>query len=422
MTPMPPESPPRKDLFRVGEVVGDLEIKAILGAGGMGQVFEAHDRALNRRVAVKAAWPHVPKGSIRKEAQALAAIRHPSMIGVYALGNHGGIEYVVMERVYGVSLESHMSKRREERVPFTLLEVVEILGAMADGLAVVHRAGVAHRDVKPENVMLAPGNRLILMDFGIFMAEFDAAHSATITGSPLYMAPETILGTLERGSAYLVDMYALGVIAFELLTGAPPFQADSIAQVLGRHLEDPVPEVTKLRPECPPSLAALVSELLAKKPHDRPQTMDGVASSLRRLGKELAAPAPPATRAEAFSILVVDDDREIARLLGFWAKKAIPEAEIVTVHDAEAAIESVHRKPPDVMLLDLHMPKMNGIEVCMYLRGTRLAEQCTIVSVSAGAQQHDISLLHLLGITLFIAKDAELSKKLTTLLKSLRSK
>ena len=406
----------KRDVFTVGEVLSDtFEIKSVIGAGGMGQVFEAHDRGLNRRVAIKAGWPHVVGHPVRKEAQAIAAIRHPSMITVYGLGVHRGIDYVVMERVYGVPLDAHMDKRLKTQVPFTIGETIDLMASIAEGLTAVHRAGVAHRDIKPENIMLAPGNRVILMDFGIVLAEIDSSTRGTMSGSPGYMAPETITDDIDRGSAFLVDMYALGVIGFELLIGELPFDGDTVAEVLAKHIAEPVPDVTALRSDCPAALGKLITELMAKEPTERPSHMETVAWQLRAMSKAIDAP-----KHETFSVLVVDDDKEIARLMGFWAKKAIPEADVRIAHDAEKALELVHQDPPDVMLLDLHMPKMNGIEVCMYLRGTQLAERTTIVSVSAGAQEHDLQLLHQLGITHFIPKDEGLSKKVIALLKELR--
>jgi serine/threonine-protein kinase len=408
----------RSDVFAIGEILGDVyEIKSILGAGGMGQVFEAHDRLLNRRVAIKAQWPDVKGHGVRKEAQALAAIRHPSMITIYALGVHRGVEYVVMERLHGVPLDVQIDRRLRTRVPFTVREVLELLVGIADGLAAVHRGGVAHRDVKPENVMLAPGGRVILMDFGIVMPEFSAAPSETISGSPNYMAPETIRGEVQRGNAFLVDIYALGVIGFELLTGELPYDRGDVRGTLIAHLTMPVPDVSDRRDDVPPKLAKIVADLMSKEPDERPQSMESIAFQLRAIARELEHSKP---EIPGFSVMVVDDDKEIAKLLGHWAKKGAPDADVRVFHDAESAIAAMHRQPPSVVLLDLHMPKMNGIEVCMYLRGTNLAERCAIVAVSAGAQEGDLAVLQQLGMTHFVPKDAGLSKRITELTKELR--
>ena len=147
-------------LFGIGEVLGEAyEIRALLGQGGMGQVFDAYDRNLSRRVAIKANFPEVPQ-SVRNEAQALAAVHHPGVVGVYALGTHGGVDYMVMEHVAGVTLAHHLE--RLEDIP--LAERVDLLIAIADGLAAIHRAGISHGDVKPENILLSASGRLVLTD------------------------------------------------------------------------------------------------------------------------------------------------------------------------------------------------------------------------------------------------------------------
>jgi serine/threonine-protein kinase len=270
---------------------GKFEIRGLLGQGGMGQVFEAYDRELHRRVAIKIAWPHTG-GSVRNEALALAAFRHPSLIAIYALGRLGNLEYVVMERVYGMTLEDYLEKLRAESRHVPLGEVVDILTGISQGLAVIHSAGVAHRDVKPANVMLAPGNRIVLTDFGIFRAEGPRRERDWCVGSPPYMAPETIVGSVSLGEEYLVDVYALGVVAYELLTGQLPFWTESVRALWQLHLNAPPPDPTVYRTDVPHKLASLVQAMLAKDTTARPQSMDEIAWQLARMRMSL----PPAIR------------------------------------------------------------------------------------------------------------------------------
>ncbi len=435
---MTPKAPPSldvsQDIFPLGEVLsGNYELRAILGAGGMGQVYEAHDRALNRRVAIKAAWPDLTE-SVRKEAQALAAIRHPSMITVYAVGVHDGTEYVVMERLYGVGLDTHLHRRRTRAEPLTALEVIDLLLAISDGLTAVHRAGVAHRDIKPSNIMLAPGGRVVLMDFGLFLAEFEVAGQTTVAGSPQYMSPEAISNEVQPGAGHLVDLYALGILAYEMMTGDVPFNSDEILEVWEKHLTAEVPDVRRLRPDMPAALGALIHSLVAKDPTERPQSIDAVVWQLKQirdaLGRMTSAatvPSAPPSRTRTgslttenrapLSVLIVDDDRELQRVLSFYVKKAAPDVDLRVVSDGDDAIEAVRQKAPDLMLLDLQMPRMNGIEVVMYLRGFGLAEHTVIASVSAGAQEHDVQLLQQLGITRFLTKGAGMNAPIEKLVR-----
>lgn len=433
------------DIFALGEVLSDTyEIRAVLGAGGMGQVFEAHDIPLNRRVAIKAPWPDL-RESVRKEAQALAAIRHPSMVSVYAIGQHNGVEYVVMERIYGVGLDTHLHRRRVRGETLTILEILDLLIAVSDGLMAVHRAGVAHRDVKPANIMLAPGNRLVLMDFGLFLAEFEVAGQSTVAGSPQYMAPEAISNEVQPGEGHLVDLYALGIVAYEMLTGDVPFNSEEIMDVWEKHLTVEVPDVRKRRPDAPPKLAALLASLLQKDPHERPQSIEAVLWQLRGIrDAELRPPAPrpppavsrsttgpqvppatpsplaPASDPESFSVLIADDNKQLQKILAFYVKKAAPDADVRVVEDGDAAIEAVRARAPHLLLLDLQMPKTNGIEVAMHLRGLDIGSATQIVSVSAGAQEHDIQLLRQLGINRFIAKDIQLQEQIVHLVTEIR--
>lgn len=420
-----PESEPntsRTSLFAVGELLSEtFEIRELLGEGGMGQVFEAHDHALKRRVAIKAIWPRTTAGMLRMEAQALAAIRHSSMVTVHSLGSHRGVDYMVMERVYGISLEAHIAHRRAAGRRFSIDETIELIVPITEGIAAVHCAGIAHRDIKPANIMLAPGGRVVLMDLGLFLPENAVSGRASVAGSPQYMAPETIASKVAPGEAHLVDLYALGVVAYELLVGRAPFVGKTVEDIWGQHLASPLPDPSEARPDIPPRLRTLLSELLAKAPLDRPRSAEAVLWQLHALRNERATERP-AKVDERYSVLVVDDEPEIVKVLTFYVKKALGDVDVRTASNGEQAIEALRERLPNIMLLDLHMPRMNGIEVCMYVSGTGLTEGCTIVAVSAGAQEHDVALLSSLGIRYVINKGDALRDKLVEALRTIHGR
>lgn len=417
-----PKPGPRDLIFPIGELVsGVYEIRELLGQGGMGQVLEALDHQLNRRVAIKVAWPqgHVPP--LRNEARALAAFRHPSLVTVHTLGEHRGLDYLVMERIYGVSLEGHMAIRHEVLQPFTVAETLETVGAIAEGLAVVHRAGIAHRDIKPGNIMLTPDHRIVLMDFGLVLPELEMGSQSTVAGSPPYMAPESLVNEIERGQGHLADVYALGVIAFEMLAGRRPIVGKSLAELWTAHEEGRVPSLGAVRAGLPAALVALVDDTLSFDPAQRPQSAEALAWQLRGVHQEAPVfeaetmPQPTGVR-----VLIVEGDDDLAEILAFYARQAFGDIEVRRADDGVRALEMVRDYAPDVMLIDLHMPRMGGIEVCMHLRGERLAEDCAIIAVSAGAPDYDMELLHQLGIHHFVLKGSGLEERLAEELEAAR--
>jgi eukaryotic-like serine/threonine-protein kinase len=403
--------------WKAGELVSNTyELRSIIGAGGMGRVYEAHDRFLKRTVAIKAARHGARQpleAPLVKEAEALASIQHPNLPLVHAVGVHQDVPYVVMELLRGVSLAQHLDSLVKLGKRFTITEVIDILIALTDALAAVHLAGIAHRDVKPANVMLAPRNRVVLMDLGIFLAEC-STQPAPFAGTPQYMAPELIRGTVQPGLAHLVDLYALGILAYELLALRVPFDASTNVAVLNHHLFDPVPSILKARPDTPPALAALVESLVAKKALDRPQSAESVLWALRALRREPPTPTTP------FSVLIVDDDPDIRELMRACVQRSVEGVEVHAAADGRRALQVVRERDISLMLLDLQLPGgMNGIELCMFLRGTRLAERTTIVSVSGEAGERDLGLLRQLGVSHFVPKGPRLSGELQTLIRSL---
>jgi serine/threonine-protein kinase len=413
LTPEP--VPVRTDVFEPGMLLSDTYlVRRVLGAGGMGQVFEADDLVLGRRVAIKAHWRHQQHLSIRAEARALAAIRHPSIAVVHGIGTHEGIDYVVMERLVGITLAEQIARRREAKRLVPMKEAIDLLASLAEGLGAVHAAGVAHRDVKPSNVMLVAGGRLVLMDFGIVLPEYAALAGEVMPGTIDYMAPEAITGRLSPGKAYLLDVYAFGVLAHQLLTNDLPFDAQNTFQVARNHLRAPPATLSRLRPDVPPALEALIASCLAKDPEDRPQSMDLLATSLRairpRQGRSSVVP---------LSVLIVEDDPAFAKVLTSIVGDASDNVSISVVHDGESALDHLRRSPPDLLLLDLGLPGMNGLELCMFMRGSRIAEGTTIVSVSAAARAPDVALLRQLGVRHFVRKDEQLVDKLERLVQAI---
>lgn len=400
-------SSPPPAIFRPGEVLADTyEVRSILGSGGMGQVFDAHDHGLGRRVAIKANWPEV-EHSVRTEAQALAAVRHPGVVSVYALGTHGGVDYMVMEHVSGVTLAQHLDRLEGAGLP--LEERLDVLVAIADGLAAIHRAGISHGDVKPENVLLSASGRVVLTDLGLVRAAYEE-DAGLVAGTPSYMAPEIISPKFANAGWHLVDLYAFGVLSYRMIAGNLPFRADDDLDLVLMHATAPPPKLIETA-KVSRRLSELVEQLMAKEPTDRPASMDAVVWQLRAAKEEIARSA--GVGAPPLTVLVVDDDPDIARLVAMYVKQAAPGAEITIAGDAQEALEAFRKRPPRLVFLDLMMPMMSGFELFTYLRGVHLVDASTVVAMSAGGSATDVQLMLELGAHDFIHKGPELRGRVT---------
>jgi serine/threonine protein kinase len=282
-------------MFATGELVADAYIvRSVLGTGGMGQVYAADDLELRRQVAIKA---NIIERSeqLRQEAQALAQVHHRNIVGVHRFGVHRGVPFLVMERLYGRTLAEHIAANQLRGRPMDLDEALELLAAIASALAGLHDVGVAHLDLKPDNVMVCAGRRVVLFDLGIMLPEVSAGPREPC-GTPLYMAPELIEGTLARGRACRADLYSFGSLAHELLTGRPIFDATDPAAILTCHLLDEPIDPRELRPELPARVAALVQTCLAKHPEQRPESAEEIAWELFAAQRQLPRPGPRSTR------------------------------------------------------------------------------------------------------------------------------
>jgi serine/threonine protein kinase len=397
-------------LLRAGEVVGGCEVIRLLGSGGMADVYEARDRALLRRVAIKIARPvdGGPTGCLRQEAQALAAIHHPTLPVIHALGTHEGRDYLVMEHVTGITLADRLRSVGRLGVRETLRVLIQI----ADALVAVHGAGVVHRDVKPANVMLSSRERVVLVDFGVMLPEVNLDDDAQLwaAGTPEYMAPEAIRGRVARGEGYLLDLYALGVTAYELLTGDLPFERSSITEVIKAHLVEAVTLAPLERLEVPARLAQLVAALTMKEPLDRPATAELVVAELRAIER-----AEKYDDAASISVLVVDDDPVTRDLISSYVRRHLRGARVHVAEDGLQALELARTTLPSVVLVDLRMPRMNGLELCMHLRSTPEMRRATIAIVSGEDGGPERDLLDRLGIQ-FVAKGDTLAPRIRELL------
>ena len=279
---LPRSSRPHNDLLERLERAtrGVYDVAGELGRGGMAMVYLAHDIEADRKVAIKVLSPLLEDdrdavNRFRQDAQTAAKLEHPHIIPIYRVESRGSPVYFVMKFVDGGALDAIL--QRGGPLPVSVTRT--IVGQVGRALDYAHRRGVVHRDVKPGNVLVDREGWVIVSDFGI--AKVAQQRGLTMTGSfvgtPTYMSPEQCTARKELTGAS--DQYALGIVAYELLTGRPPFIADSPSGLLVAHLQEPPPPLAEARPDCPPPLADAIMRMLAKKPEDRwPSMRDAVAA------------------------------------------------------------------------------------------------------------------------------------------------
>lgn len=277
-------------------LAGRYEVVRTLGWGGMAEVYLAMDRRLGREVAVKVIRDRFAEDErfvarFRREARAAASLSHPNVVAVHDVGAHEGSPFIVMEHIPGHTLAELV--RDGGALPSD--RAAEIGEAVARALGAAHAAGIVHRDIKPGNVMVTADGRVKVLDFGIARALrwTPLTDTPAVQGTAEYMAPEYVRGD---GADPRSDIYSLGAVLYELLTGRPPFTGDSPLQVAYKHLEEAPAQPEAVRPGIPPALSAVVMRCLAKHPGDRYRRAEELAGDLGRLGAAHPAATAPIPR------------------------------------------------------------------------------------------------------------------------------
>jgi len=296
-----------------GSRVGRYVVREQLGAGGMGEVYSAHDPTLNRLVALKVVRGDARLDKLverfRHEAWAASALNHPNILTIYELGETEDARFIASELVEGRTLRQIL-KARSGRLPFA--DLLAIAQQIASALSTAHAAGIVHRDIKPENVMVRADGYVKVLDFGLAKRTMTSqggvdVPTALVTtpgvllGTVLYMAPEQIRGLPVDARA---DVWAFGCVLYEMVTGQSPFIGKTTADILAAVLErEPVPPAS-LRTDVPPGLAAIITRALAKDPTERFQAMSDVGDALRIVGRSLDAPVSSDESAEVATAAV----------------------------------------------------------------------------------------------------------------------
>ncbi|WP_454119211.1 Stk1 family PASTA domain-containing Ser/Thr kinase [Microbacterium lacticum] len=290
----------------IGRLVdGRYRVRARIARGGMATVYVATDLRLERRVALKVMHSHLSddtvfQGRFIQEARAAARLADPHVVNVFDQGQDGEMAYLVMEYLPGITLRDLLREQRRLSIPQT----ITIMDAVLSGLAAAHRAGIVHRDVKPENVLLAEDGRIKIGDFGL--ARATSANTATgqmLLGTIAYLAPELVTrGTADARS----DIYALGIMLYEMLVGEQPYKGEQPMQIAYQHATDSVPRPSAKNPGVPEQLDELVMWATERDPDERPTDARAMLDRLREIEKELGV-FPHVVRTPAPGVVAVDD-------------------------------------------------------------------------------------------------------------------
>lgn len=268
-------------MIKIGMLIGDrYEILEKIGTGGMSDVYKAKDHKLNRFVAVKVLKQEFAENAnfvskFRVEAQAAAGLMHPNIVNVYDVGEEGGIHYIVMELVEGITLKKYIEKKAR----LSVKETISIAIQVSMGIEAAHNNHIIHRDIKPQNIIISKEGKVKVTDFGIAKAATSNTITSNVMGSVHYTSPEQARGGYSDEKS---DIYSLGITMFEMLTGRVPFNGETTVAIAIKHIQEPLPSPRDYVPEIPVSVEQIVCKCCQKSPDRRYQSMGELIIDLKQ--------------------------------------------------------------------------------------------------------------------------------------------
>ncbi|HJL19990.1 MAG TPA: protein kinase [Sandaracinaceae bacterium LLY-WYZ-13_1] len=391
-------------LPRAGDLFGHYRVERALGDGGMGVVFRARDEILDRPVALKLIRPslmHDPavRRAFHEESRAMAALAHPNVVRIYDRGEVGGVGFIVMELFAGGSLLETLAGGAR----MDLAEALPVLRDVARGLTAVHERGLVHGDVKPANVLLgAVGGRAAVTDMGLSFRQGD--DDGRLRGTPGYVAPERIAGVISPASLQpRIDVYGLAVTAWEMLAGRRLREAARSDEPPGAHTrsEEP-PSLRSMRPSLPAGVDEVLRRGMHPDPRERTATPLALVEALESVARGAARPS--------VRFLLVDDDGGYRSALSRVLARRFPGATIEGFADGLSGLSCARADAPDVALVDLCMPGLDGRAVTAALRALAPPERLRIVVLSGEGGAREWRELRGLGADRFYVKPVPLDE------------
>ncbi len=374
-----------------GVALGPYRILERLGRGGMATVYKAHHPALDRYVAIKVlpeffAEDDAYRDRFQQEARSVARLKHPNILNVFDYGQTDEITYLVLELVEGGTLAQILGS------PMELEDVVRILRPLASALDHAHSQGILHRDIKPSNILIQKDGAPVLADFGLARMTSSVRRltaSGTVMGTPEYMSPEQVVGEAIGSTS---DLYSFAVVAYEMLTGRVPFQADTPAAVLLSHINKDMPPTRELVGELSAHVEDALRKGLAKAPGDRYANASQFVAALTPaawpsrtdLSAQDSGLAPQGQGAAVGSlplVLVVDDGLANRQLIEAYL--ADLDCQVKLAGDGPSALTIIECSQPSLVLLDVQMPGIDGYEVCRQIKARPRGRLLPVVMITS---------------------------------------
>ena len=268
-------------MIKIGMIIDDrYEIIEKIGTGGMSDVYKAKDNTLDRCVAVKVLKQEFSENAtfvskFKVEAKAAAGLMHPNIVNVYDVGSENGIYYIIMELVEGITLKKYIEKKSR----LSVNEAVSIAIQVSMGIEAAHNAGIIHRDIKPQNIIISREGKVKVTDFGIAKAATSNTISSNVMGSVHYTSPEQARGGYSDARS---DIYSLGITMFEMLTGRVPFNGDTTVAIAIKHIQEELPSMRDIVPDITDSVEQIVEKCCQKSPDRRYQNVGELIADLKQ--------------------------------------------------------------------------------------------------------------------------------------------
>jgi putative two-component system response regulator len=377
-----------------GSALGPYRVMERIGRGGMASVYRGYHPALDRFVAIKVLpdfFADDPdyRERFQQEARSVARLKHPNILEIFDYGYDDGTAYLVLELIGGGTLGDRLGK------PMELREVVRVLEPLGSALDYAHAQGILHRDIKPSNILIQENGTPVLADFGLAKIAGSMQRltgSGIVMGTPEYMSPEQAADEFVGPAA---DLYSLAVVAYEMLTGRVPFLGDTPAAVLLSHVTKAMPATRELKGELSAHIEDVLRRALSKQPEERYSSAAALIAALKPAAwpsRHLEEAGILPTRRIAGpdrtpAVLVVDDGAANRELIE--ACLAGVDCYVRTAEDGPSALKAVQASPPDLVLLDVQMPGMDGYEVCRRIKANPTSRLIPVVMLTSLDQTND---------------------------------